>query len=243
MSVTPDPTSLGDMFVGLEARLAATVADRAPLDPSRIGIPRQPLPQHVRKAVLLRDEYTCQWCRATPRRNGQVLEVDHIVPWSAGGADHPVNLRVLCQPCNQERSNRVTELDWRAPPITLCCRRCAPASATGLPTVSGFCLACQAVCAVPYVADLLIGGAVPSVGIPPLSVGDVDYASLDGRRPSIAWAMEVLNDRARAQAVDCPWCSAPAGEPCVRGSGAPLVRSAAHPARLAAAGVAGDHAG
>lgn len=41
--------------------------------------------------------------------------------------------------------------------------------------------------------------------------------------------------RDRALAVPCPWCSSPAGSPCVVwGSAAPLRRAPAHPARLVA---------
>jgi hypothetical protein len=39
------------------------------------------------------------------------FEIDHIVPWSAGGSDDPTNLRLLCRECNQERSNFVGPLD------------------------------------------------------------------------------------------------------------------------------------
>lgn len=229
---TLDPVPLGDVVVGMAARAAATDADRAPRIPSRIGAQRAPLPRTMRVAVLLRDRYTCQWCHATARGNGLLLEIDHIVPWSAGGADHPVNLRTLCEPCNQDRSNRVTEHDRRALPVSLRCRRCDPVTAEVAAAVAVFCLACRAPSTAPYLADLLVGGAVPDDGVPPLRAGDQDYPALDGLRPGAARLVGLLRDRADAQAVDCAWCGALAGQPCVGAGGRPLVRSAAHPVRL-----------
>jgi len=32
-------------------------------------------------------------------------EVDHIIPHSLGGSDHPTNLRIVCRTCNQSRGN------------------------------------------------------------------------------------------------------------------------------------------
>lgn len=65
---------------------------------------RDPIPWLVRLSVARRDGFTCRSC-------GWLLldmvgmEIDHILPWSAGGGDHSANLRTLCSPCNQKRSN------------------------------------------------------------------------------------------------------------------------------------------
>ncbi|WP_081675850.1 HNH endonuclease [Butyrivibrio sp. AC2005] len=37
------------------------------------------------------------------------LEVDHIIPFSQGGSDDDSNLRVLCEECNGERSDRYVD--------------------------------------------------------------------------------------------------------------------------------------
>lgn len=63
---------------------------------------RQPIPGSVRAAVMERDEYTCVQCSSNDD-----LTLDHIVPWSHGGADSVDNLRVLCRSCNSRRGNRV----------------------------------------------------------------------------------------------------------------------------------------
>ena len=59
----------------------------------------------VRVRVLERDGWLCQI-----RHDGclgEASEVDHIVPWRAGGALYdPENLRAACKPCNAGRAFR-----------------------------------------------------------------------------------------------------------------------------------------
>lgn len=43
----------------------------------------------------------------------KIMEVDHILPRSRGGNDHPENLQLLCPPCNRSKGNR-TMSEWRA---------------------------------------------------------------------------------------------------------------------------------
>ncbi|WP_425433640.1 HNH endonuclease [Kineococcus rhizosphaerae] len=43
-------------------------------------------------------------CRVCLERDS--VEVDHVVPASAGGTDDPSNLRGLCVPCHREKSLR-----------------------------------------------------------------------------------------------------------------------------------------
>lgn len=56
--------------------------------------------------ILMRDRWTCNACGRTSRDDGVRLEVDHILPRSKGGTDHPTNLQVLCRKCNIGKSNR-----------------------------------------------------------------------------------------------------------------------------------------
>lgn len=46
----------------------------------------------------------CRYCGTTRRP----LHLDHLIPWSAYGCDHPHNLRLACPPCNDTRSNFAT---------------------------------------------------------------------------------------------------------------------------------------
>jgi hypothetical protein len=176
-----EPVLLGDILRGYLARLASPGAARAPLDPDRLGIPRQPLAPLLRSAVLKRDGYRCCWCSASLARDRTVLfEVDHIVPWSAGGSDHPVNLRTLCQGCNQQRSNRVSEFDRRALPIVWRCHGCDEWGDVqyGAAMIRAYCLTCKETVQAPHVADLMIGGPVPASGVPALQDGDEDIAAI-----------------------------------------------------------------
>lgn len=72
---------------------------------------REPIDPYKRRLIYIRDGYTCQYCGrsvepdfATP---GAVLQLDHVIPWSAMGSDRSDNLRTLCVRCNDERSNYV----------------------------------------------------------------------------------------------------------------------------------------
>lgn len=65
---------------------------------------RQPLCALLRWLVWHRDGGRCHHCGTSNRPT----EIDHVIPWSAGGPDAATNLRVLCAPCNQARSNLLT---------------------------------------------------------------------------------------------------------------------------------------
>jgi hypothetical protein len=58
----------------------------------------------LRALVLMRDGARCQLCGAEAR-NGALLHVDHIFPWSKGGETTLENLRVLCNVCNIGKSD------------------------------------------------------------------------------------------------------------------------------------------
>src|SRR5690606_15586333 len=53
-----------------------------------------------RKIALKRDHHTCLWC------GRPATAVDHIIPSSKGGSDHPHNLLASCSECNTKRGNR-----------------------------------------------------------------------------------------------------------------------------------------
>ena len=58
----------------------------------------------LRFAVFRRDGYTCQYCG---RRGPEYpLHVDHVLPWSHGGATVLENLRTACRECNLGKSDR-----------------------------------------------------------------------------------------------------------------------------------------
>jgi len=58
-----------------------------------------------RKNLMIRDNYTCQYCG----KKVQPLTIDHIIPKHFGGSDSWENLVVACQICNHKKGNRTPE--------------------------------------------------------------------------------------------------------------------------------------
>lgn len=88
-------------------------ANEGAVQPTECLSPPQPSSQprgtrninwRLRALVLMRDGARCQLCGAEARE-GAKLHVDHIVPWSKGGATVLSNLRVLCHVCNIGKSD------------------------------------------------------------------------------------------------------------------------------------------
>ena len=57
-----------------------------------------------------------KWCgRAGGEKAGikehEIMEVDHIRPWSQGGSNELWNLQPLCRPCNRKKSSDITLRD------------------------------------------------------------------------------------------------------------------------------------
>ncbi len=75
--------------------------------------PQKPIIEHktkrgvsdrLRYRVMKRDEFKCQTCGRTWSQ-GNILEIDHIIPWSKGGETTFDNLRTLCSSCNRGKGN------------------------------------------------------------------------------------------------------------------------------------------
>lgn len=68
--------------------------------------------RNLRLAILERDHYECQWCKAEGRLTTQydsILEVDHIKELETNPelAIDPDNLRTLCKDCHNKRHDRM----------------------------------------------------------------------------------------------------------------------------------------
>ena len=63
---------------------------------------RKALTNEIMSAVWARDEVMCVECGSTDD-----LQFDHMVPYSKGGSSTVENLRILCQPCNSSRGNKI----------------------------------------------------------------------------------------------------------------------------------------
>ena len=90
----------------IEAR-GETRQEPKPLDSPTTAVPRS-ISLALRYKVLSRDHFRCVTCGASPAKDGGVeLHVDHITPWSRGGANVEQNLRTLCSRCNLGKGVRI----------------------------------------------------------------------------------------------------------------------------------------
>lgn len=64
------------------------------------------IPLGIRYKILERDNGECKLCGKNPERNGVVLHIDHIKPYSHGGLTEMDNLQTLCSDCNIGKSNK-----------------------------------------------------------------------------------------------------------------------------------------
>lgn len=59
----------------------------------------------VRKIIIKRDGYVCRYCGALLTK--QTHTIDHIIPASKGGSEHPNNLAMCCGWCNKKAKDLV----------------------------------------------------------------------------------------------------------------------------------------
>jgi 5-methylcytosine-specific restriction endonuclease McrA len=69
-----------------------------------VRVPRQMDVPCTRRTVLIRDNYTCQYCGAIPPR--AELTLDHILPRVRGGQTTWDNVVCACQSCNLRKGSR-----------------------------------------------------------------------------------------------------------------------------------------
>ncbi len=82
------------------------IVDRTDV-PKRTDLGELPNYRTHRHTLYGRQEGVCNGCLVLfPFRN---LTVDHIVPQSKGGSDHPDNLQLLCGACNSKKGERTME--------------------------------------------------------------------------------------------------------------------------------------
>jgi 5-methylcytosine-specific restriction endonuclease McrA len=58
----------------------------------------------TRRTIMVRDNYTCQYCGAQPLKAD--LTIDHVIPRVRGGATTWENVVCACKPCNLRKGPR-----------------------------------------------------------------------------------------------------------------------------------------
>lgn len=64
---------------------------------------RRDVAKFSRRAVFVRDEYTCSYCGSVYHTSG--LSLDHIEPRSRGGDTSWTNITSACRSCNQRKAD------------------------------------------------------------------------------------------------------------------------------------------
>ncbi|WP_438863777.1 HNH endonuclease [Neptunicella sp.] len=59
--------------------------------------------RRIREQILARDNWMCVSCSARGIYQ-PANQVDHLVPKTAGGTDHPNNLQSLCDDCHEDKT-------------------------------------------------------------------------------------------------------------------------------------------
>ena len=72
-----------------------------------VRIPHPVVLAPTRRSVCLRDNYTCQYCGATPGKG--LLTLDHVLPRSRGGQTSWENVVTACRTCNMRKGDRTPE--------------------------------------------------------------------------------------------------------------------------------------
>jgi len=80
------------------------VAHNGPLDRAMVRQYTRSIPSSWRQKILEAAAFICAHCGADLRMTGH--EIDHIVPFSKGGATVMENLQALCPKCNSKKGNR-----------------------------------------------------------------------------------------------------------------------------------------
>ena len=71
-----------------------------------IPLPYRPIP-FCRKNILLRDDFSCQYCGK--QLSPDHLTLDHIFPISKGGTDSWTNVVTACKKCNHHKGDKTLE--------------------------------------------------------------------------------------------------------------------------------------
>ena len=67
-----------------------------------------------RRNILLRDDFTCQYCQKNGKSGNVLLTLDHVMPSCKGGDNSWGNLVTACNPCNSKKGDKtLKQLKWK----------------------------------------------------------------------------------------------------------------------------------
>jgi len=66
---------------------------------------KRPL-MYSRRNVLIRDDFTCQYCGDSTKKDKVKMTIDHIIPISKGGLNNWKNAVACCIKCNVNKGNK-----------------------------------------------------------------------------------------------------------------------------------------
>lgn len=69
------------------------------------------IPQALRQAVLVAAQDRCAYCLSPAQMMGVTFEMDHIIPYGAGGRTQFDNLCLSCPTCNRHKATRLKVRD------------------------------------------------------------------------------------------------------------------------------------
>src|SRR5262245_12929355 len=72
---------------------------------------RRKLATTLRRQVMARAEYQCEYCRAPETFSLDTFEVDHIQPVAEDGGDTLDNLAFACRNCNNRKQDAMVAID------------------------------------------------------------------------------------------------------------------------------------
>ncbi len=74
----------------------------------------------IRKKIFKRDGWICTYCgKQLPKKRGEHVTVDHVVPKIKGGNDEENNLTTSCDSCNKNKGSLLLTQFLRAFEIKL----------------------------------------------------------------------------------------------------------------------------
>jgi hypothetical protein len=69
------------------------------------------IPVHLRRLVIDRAAYRCEYCQLSQEGQEATFHIDHIIPTSIGGETNAENLALACVSCSLRKAARLSSVD------------------------------------------------------------------------------------------------------------------------------------